>query len=207
MANVLQFSPRPPSKFGFERVSKRKKGLTGRKGQLNLFGRSEASVLRLPSTAGAFEEGLLLDERNDPRAEEAYRKAIEEGDSIADAYCNLGILLSRSGKTARAFDSFTKSLEHDPRHFESHFNLANLYFDAGDLKLARVHYEIASEVDPEFANLYFNLGLVLASQEEFSDAIAAFRRYQSLSPEEAEKANNILATLEQSLSLRHRAGR
>jgi len=203
MANVLPFTQRPPSKFGFERVSKRKKGPSGRKGQLNLFGGREANVLRLPSNTSPFEEALLLDERADPLAEEAYRTAISEGDGVADAYCNLGILQSRAGKTAQAFDSLTKSLEHTPRHFESHFNLGNLYFDAGDLKLARLHYEMAVKIDGAFANLYFNLGLVLASQGELSEAIGAFRRYQSLVPDDASKANNILATLQQSLDLKN----
>lgn len=199
MANVLQFTPRPPSKFDFERVRKRKKGPAGKRGQLNLFG-GGAQVLHLPSDISPFEEALLLDERGDERAESVYRQAIEEQDSVADAYCNLGILQSRSGKTPQAFDSFTRSLEHSPRHFEAHFNLANLYFDSGDLKLARLHYEMAMEVDPEFSNLYFNLGLVLASQGELHEATEAFRKYQSLAPDEASKADNILVTLERSLA-------
>ncbi|MDH4071169.1 MAG: tetratricopeptide repeat protein [Ignavibacteria bacterium] len=203
MTNVLQFTPRPPSKFGFERVRKRKKGPAGKRGQLNLFSGGGAQVLRLPSDISPFEEALLLDERDDERAESAYRQAIEEQDSVADAYCNLGILQSRSGKTAQAFDSFTKALEHSPRHFEAHFNLANLYFDSGDLKLARLHYEMGLEVDPEFANLYFNLGLVLASLGDLRPASEAFRKYRQLAPpEEASKADNLLESINRSLNTR-----
>jgi tetratricopeptide (TPR) repeat protein len=199
MANVLQFSQKPPSKFGFERVRKRSKSPGGKRGQLNLFA-GGAQVLKLPSEISPFEEALLLDERGDERAAEVYRQAIAEGDDIADAYCNLGILQSKEGSTAKAFDSLTRSLEHSPRHFEAHYNLGNLYFDAGDLKLARMHYDLALEIDADFPNLYFNLGLVLASMAELKPAIDAFLRYQRMvPPEEAKKAADILETLHRSL--------
>ena len=80
---------------------------------------------------------MLLDEREDRRAADSYRRAIAEGDCPADAYCNLGIIESKAGRMAKAFDCFTKSLEHDPRHFESHYNLGNLYFEEDNLRLAQ----------------------------------------------------------------------
>jgi tetratricopeptide (TPR) repeat protein len=200
VATVLPFTPGTPSKFGFQRVRRKEKEGGPKPGQLNLFSGTGAQVLKFPGQVGPFEEALLLDEQGSERAEEVYRRAISEGDSVADAYCNLGIIQSTGGETARAFDSFTKSLEHDPRHFESHYNLGNLYFEQGDLRVARMHYEMALEVFPDFPNLYFNLGLVLASQSEFLRAIDAFRKYQKLVPrEEARKADDILATLERSL--------
>ncbi len=58
---------------------------------------------------------------------------------------------------------------------ESHFNLANLYFECGDMRLARLHYEIAAEIEPSFPNLYFNLALVHAVDGEIDEAIAALR--------------------------------
>ena len=100
MGKVLEFSPKPPSKFGFERVRKRKKG-AAKPGQMNLFGSPVGHILRMPTNAGPFEEALVLDERNDRRAEEAYLRAISEGDSVADAYCNLGILESKAGGLQR----------------------------------------------------------------------------------------------------------
>ena len=204
MTNVLQFSPRPPSKFGFERVKKRKKDRPEKHGQLSLFTGAGGQVYRLPTDIGSFEEALLLDERGDARAREVYRRAISEGDSVADAYCNLGIIESKAGETAKAFDCFTNSLEHDPRHFECHYNLGNLYFEAGDLRIARMHYEIGSELDSSFPNLYFNLGLVLALMEELQPAIDAFKKYQQLAPkEEGRKADDVMIILQRSLALKH----
>ena len=80
-------------------------------------------------------------------AGDAYRAAIESEDYVADAYCNLGILEHEGGEVPRAFDCFATALKDDPRHFESHYNLATLYFETEDLRLARLHYELAAEIE------------------------------------------------------------
>ncbi len=198
MGEIVQFPSRQPSKFGFERVRKRRKNNPD---QMNLFSPKPGEVRRLPTGMGPFEEALLLDERGDRLAEESYRKAISDGDFVADAYCNLGIIESGAGRIAKAFDCFTKSLEHDPRHFESHYNLGNLFFGADNMRLAKMHYELAAEIDPEFANLYFNLGLVLALLEEKRAALEAFVRYQLLAPrEERRNADDLISGLRKSLA-------
>ncbi len=202
MGKVLQFSPKPPAKFDFERVKKRKKDGPPLRDQLNLFS-SGAQVLRLPSDISPFEEALLLDERGDSHTEDAYRRAIAEGDSLADAYCNLGILESKAGRVAKAFDCFTKSLEHDPRHFESHYNLGNLYLEEGNVRLARMHYGLAAEVEPGFPNLYFNLGLVHALNNDYPAALATLTKYKELAPaEEGTKADELLENLKRSVTER-----
>ena len=210
MANILQFNAKPPARLGFERVKKRKQESPKRQDQLNLFTAATpaeaigaAQIIHLSPRFGPFEEGLLLDERGDGRAQELYWRAIEEGDSVADAYCNLGVLESQAGRIAKAFDCFTKSLELDPRHLESHYNLANLYLEAGDLKLSKVHYEIAAEIEPGFVNTYFNLGLVHALSGDFKSAVNALKKYKALAPaEEAGKADELLSTLNRSIAIR-----
>lgn len=157
-------------------------------------------MFRLPTDMSPFEEALVLDERGDERAEEAYRHAIEEGDGIADAYCNLGIIESKAGHVAKAFDCFTKSLEHDPRHFESHYNLGNLYLDEGNLRLAKLHYELALEVDPQFPNIHFNLGLTHALNQDYAAAVASLKKYKELAVvEEGGKADELLQNLQRSV--------
>jgi tetratricopeptide (TPR) repeat protein len=198
MGKITQFPAKQPSKFGFERVKRRKKEDPD---QLNLFSSGMGRILRFPTNMSPFEEALLLDERCDSRAEKAYLRAISEGDFVADAYCNLGIIESKAGRIAKAFDCFTKSLEHDPRHFESHYNLGNLYFEGDNLRLARMHYELAAEINPIFPNLFFNLGLVLALLEEKKAAIDAFVKYQQLAPrEERRNADDLISGLKRSLA-------
>jgi tetratricopeptide (TPR) repeat protein len=195
MDKIIPF-PKKPSKFGFERVKKRRKANPA---QVSLSSSGGGQVRRLPTHLSPFEEALLLDERNDRGAEDSYRRAISEGDLVADAYCNLGIIESKAGRVAKAFDCFTRSLEDDPRHFESHYNLGNLYFEGENLRLARMHYELAREVNPESPNLYFNLGLVLALLGEKKAAVEAFLQYQQLAPsEERKNADDLIRGLRKS---------
>jgi len=199
MGQIIKFPGQAP-KFGFKRVKKRSKAAED-PGQLNLFAQPAAPILDLVLELGRFEQALLWDERGDAKAAELYKKAIEEGDCVADAHCNLGIIESQQGNTAKAFDCFTTSLKHNPRHSESHYNLGNLYFDANDFRLAQMHYEMAAEVDPLFPNVYFNLALVQAINNELAAAISALTKYQELVPkEEGRNADELLRALRQSLA-------
>jgi tetratricopeptide (TPR) repeat protein len=198
MGKIIPFPGKQPSKFGFERARKIREENPD---QLNLFSAKSGEVRRLPTNISAFEVALLQDERNDDRAAESYRRAISEGDRVADAYCNLGIIESRAGRTTKAFDCFTKSLEHNPRHLESHYNLGNLYFDVDNLRLARMHYEFAAEISNTSPNLYFNLGLVLALLDEKKGAIEALVKYQDLAcPEEQRNVDDVICGLRKSLA-------
>lgn len=166
------------------------------RGQLNLFQETQGRLIQLPVQRGPFEEALLMHECGDQRAAALYRKAIFEGDSIADAHCNLGILEFDAGNTPEAFNQFTHSLKDDPRHFESHFNLANLYFETGDLRLARLHYEIAAEMEPSCADLLFNLGLVHVMNGDLNAAVTVLRKAKDLASEdEAGKVRELLASI------------
>ncbi len=154
-----------------------------------------------------FEQALISDERGDTQAAELYAKAIEDQDCVADAFCNLGIIESKKGNTAKAFDCFTTSLRHDPRHSEAHYNLANLYFEVNDFRLAQIHYEMAAEVDPTFANVYFNLALVQSINNELGAAVTTLTRYQQLvRPDEARNADDLLRNLRQSLAAKTDSG-
>ena len=201
MAQLIEFPGQNPTKIGFKRVQARQQADLERHGQLNLFRQPRGQVVDLPRQLTPFEEALLLDEHDDEKAAAAYHCAIEAGDCVAEAYCNLGIIQSEGGTFTEAFDSFTLSLVNDPRHFESHYNLGNLYLDEGDFRLARLHYEICAVLEPEFPDTYFNLGLVLAMTREFDLAKDSILRYKALVPEqERVKADELLASLKQSLT-------
>ena len=170
-------------------------------GQMNLFkGGVAAKVARLLSP---FEEALLLHERGEANAAEYYREAIREGDNIADAYCNLGIIELEQGNVTKALDCFTLSLKNEPRHVEAHYDLANLYFDAGDLKLARLHYESAAELEPSFAPLYYNLALVCYQLGDLDGAFGSLARYKEIAPEDEDMqtTDELLKWLEQARDL------
>ena len=199
MAQILKF-PVQASKFGYKRVKKCAKAVEN-PDQLHLFPQTMAQILNFAPDLSRFEQALMLDERGDLKAAELYAKAIEEHDCVADAYCNLGIIESQKGNTAKAFDCFTTSLKHNPRHSEAHYNLGNLYFDVNDLRLAQIHYEMAGETDPLFANVYFNLALVQAITNDLGAAISALTKYQNLvSEDERRNTDELLDNLKKSLA-------
>lgn len=201
MAKILKMPVKAPSKFGYRRAKKKRLTDPEKKDQLNLFLKSNPNILNLQVDLTPFEQALILDERGDHQAGEAYARAISAGDSIADAYCNLGIIESREARSAKAFDCFTQALKNEPRHFESHYNLANLYFDLGDLRLAQVHYELAAELAPKFPNIYFNLGLVQTINKDFNAAEVALERYRQLVSEgEGREAQRVLSSLKRKLA-------
>jgi tetratricopeptide (TPR) repeat protein len=193
MAKVVKFPGPTPEKFGLQKARKKQGDVPAKPGQLNLFG---GRVVKL-SHLTTFEEALMLDEsRNFEAARSLYIKAIEEGDFVADAYCNLGIIESYPGNHAKAIDCFTKCLAHEPRHYEAHYNLANLYAEVGNYSLAKVHYGISIEIEPGFPNSYFNLGLTLAMNKEFKEAVTMLQRYRQLTPPEEHKyANDLIDQL------------
>ena|SRR5437016_7022333 len=199
MGQILKF-PVQASKLGYKRVRKRAKAAEN-PDQLILFPQSTAQILDFVPELGRFEQALMFDERGDLKAAQLYRKAIEENDCVADAYCNLGIIESKQGNTAKAFDCFTTSLKCNPRHSEAHYNLGNLYFDVNDFRLAQIHYEMAAEVEPSFPNVYFNLALVQSINNDLGAAISALTKYQELvSPEEGRNARELLDNLRKSFA-------
>jgi tetratricopeptide (TPR) repeat protein len=199
MGEILKF-PGDATRLGYSRVRKR-----GRRAddpnQLDLFLAPPARISSFSAAFSPFEQALMCEERGDVQAAELYAKAIENQDCVADAFCNLGIIESKKGNTAKAFDCFTTSLKNDPRHSEAHYNLANLYFEVNDFRLAQIHYEMAAEVDPTFANVYFNLALAQSINNELAAAISTLTKYQQLVPaNEARHAEELLRNLRQSLA-------
>jgi tetratricopeptide (TPR) repeat protein len=164
-------------------------------GQLNLFRAETGRVARLMTS---FEEALLLHEHGDSKAAGCYLEAIAEGDNVAEAYCNLGIINLEANDFAKALDNFTLSLKCDPRHVEAHYNLGNVYYDAGDLRLARLHYEAAIQIEPGFSLVYFNLALVYHKLNELTLAYGALEKYRQLEPndEEIEAINQLLRAMQ-----------
>lgn len=154
-------------------------------GQLNLF-RGGTEGGKLSRLLTPFEEALLLHEQGDPKAAESYLEAISDGDNVAEAHCNLGIINLDLGNVGKALDNFTLSLKHEPRHVEAHYNLGNLYYDAGEFPLARLHYEAAAQIESGFSLVYFNLALVYHRLSDLPAALGALEKYKQLEPDDAE---------------------
>ena len=197
MANIIQF-PSQKGQSGLKRVKKKTNVELKRTEQIDLFTEDgpQANIYIMPTDMSPFERALILDEKGDEGAKDAYRKALESEDCEADSYCNLGILEYEEGSTVRAIDCFTRSLKADPRHFESHYNLANLYSELGNLPLAKMHYEFARELQPEFADVCFNLGIVYAMIRDYESSVKVLSEYKDMVPkEDAENAERLIESI------------
>jgi tetratricopeptide (TPR) repeat protein len=165
-------------------------------GQMRLF-RAEPGQVQVSRLLTPFEEALVLHGQGDVTAAEFYQEAIAEGDNVAEAYCNLGIIELDTGDTIGALENFTQSLKNDPRHVEAHYNLANLYYDAGDFPLARLHYEAAIQIEPNFSLVYYNLALVYHRLNKVEAARQSLNKYKDLEPgdEEIELVDQLLKAM------------
>ena len=205
MSRVVKFPQSTPSKFGYKKATVKR----GRKkvnledfGQLNMFDQaSEAKVINLKPNMASFEEALLMDEQgHSEKAIDLYNRAINGKENIADSYCNIGVIYSQKKEHSKAIDAFTRGLKADPRHFEAHYNLANLFSDIGNIPLAKVHYQMSVTINPEFSNGYYNLGLILATNREYEEAIDAFVKYKETAPaDEKENAMELIRNINQSI--------
>ena len=198
MARVVQFPVNPPAKLGPKKASRRKKANLEDFGQLNLFDQlpDTTPLISLPKSSSFFEEALSLDDQGSAEAERYYLLAIDNGESVEDALCNLGIMKSGQGEHAIAIDFLTKCLQKNPRHFEAHYNLGNVYSDLGNLELAKVHYELSTQIEPNYPNSFYNLGLVLISMKRYKEAIHRINQFVELAPDsELHTASELIKTL------------
>ena len=198
MGELIRFPKVSPRRLDFARA-KRHSDPTDF-GQLSLFSEPTGDLILFPHRLGKFERAVLLDERDPVAAAQLYREAISDGDYVADAYCNLGILETREARVDEALDCFTRALVFHPRHLEAHYNLANLYVDLGNIRLARAHYLLVTRIDPDFSNAYFNLGLVQTMMGEFSSAICSLEQFKRLAdPLDISKAEELIRKLKEVL--------
>ena len=203
MTRIVKFPISSSSKIGFKKARRRRKIDLEAYGQLNLFSSQvkEAKIISISARENLFEKATKWDEEgNLTLAKEYYLKAIQKGESVADAFCNLGVIQSEEHEYSQAIDSFTRCLKEDPRHFEAHYNLGNVYSEVGNLGLAKIHYELCTAVEPGFASAYYNLGLSLALADDYSGAINALQHYTRLADEsEHNSANKLIKSLRETL--------
>ncbi len=203
MARIVKFPISTSVKLGFKKARRRKKVNLEDFGQLNLFNSQakEAKVISISIQENPFEKATEWDEAgNLTKAKEYYQRAIQKGESVADAFCNLGVIQSEEQAYSAAIDSFTRCLKEDPRHFEAHYNLGNVYSEIGNLSLAKVHYELCTAIEPGFASAYYNLGLSLALADDYEAAIIALQKYTQLTHEsEHDSANKLIKSLQETL--------
>jgi type IV pilus assembly protein PilF len=101
--------------------------------------------------------------------------ATEEQVKKADGYYQEG-LANLTSDRQRAFVSFQKAIQINPRHRDAHYSLGRLYALQLKFKEAEGEFRDAIRIDPEYSEAHNYLGTVLAQQERWTDAIESYRR-------------------------------
>ncbi len=109
-------------------------------------------------------------------------------------YSNLGIALSRQGKTKEAIKYFEKVEKDGPNRPALHYNMAGALSDNGQWDEAISELQKELVIQPEFAEAHNNLGIALSKKGHLDEAIAQFQKALQLNPN-APKVNYNLADI------------
>jgi len=139
------------------------------------------SSVTLYNISGAANGGLgLLD-----AAIEAFNKAVSIKPDYAEAYYNMGKVLTDQGKLEEAIEAYNKALTIKPDYADAYNNMGNALKDKGKLEEALEAYKKALAIKPDFAEVYDNMGSALNDQGKREDAIKAHNKALTIKPDYA----------------------
>ncbi|MDE3018571.1 MAG: tetratricopeptide repeat protein [Nitrospirota bacterium] len=99
----------------------------------------------------------------------------EEAFKRADGYYTEG-LANLDGDRQKAFVSFQKAIQENPKHRDAHYYSGHIYAIQGKYAQAEGEFREAVRIDPDYSEAYNYLGQVLKEQDRWQEAIAAYRR-------------------------------
>jgi tetratricopeptide (TPR) repeat protein len=108
---------------------------------------------------------------------------------------NLGLILTRQGRTDEAAAQFAAAVRFNPGFAEAQGNLGNALASAGRLAEATEHYRAAVRLKPDFTEARVGLGSALLSQGQTSEAITHYWEALRIKPNIAEAYNGLGAAL------------
>lgn len=100
--------------------------------------------------------------------------ATEESIQKSQGHYQEGIA-SLSGDRQKAFVSFQRAVQLNPKNKEAHYGLGHVYALQGKLTLAEEELRAAIQIDDGYSEAHTYLGQVLASQGKMDEAILSYR--------------------------------
>ncbi|MBN1672552.1 MAG: tetratricopeptide repeat protein [Kiritimatiellae bacterium] len=131
-----------------------------------------------------FKRGRFYQEHNRlTRAIQYYVKALENDDTFAPAYYNLGVAYRSRGDLALARDAYQAALRIQPDMTNARYNLALVFRDLSDPENAKTHLKYVLRAAPDYAPGHFALAQIYADNEDtFAVARAHYQSYLRLAP-------------------------
>ncbi len=109
---------------------------------------------------------------------------------------DLGVWLSRQGKTAEAVEQFRQAIRIAPGNAFAHGNLGLALFHSGQLDQAVDELRESIRLDPGEGKPHNSLGLALFGQGKFEASVAEFREAIRLAPRSAQAYKNLATVLD-----------
>lgn len=122
-----------------------------------------------------------------------FRKAIELDPESAHARDNMATVLAEKGELLASLREYIAALNIDPESPTAHYNLACFLATHGR-ELAVREYQHVSKLEFDYPEVHLNLGLTLAEQGRFEEAIQSYQTALELDPEDP-VARHELATV------------
>jgi superkiller protein 3 len=107
---------------------------------------------------------------------ECYRRALKIDPGFGEAHNNLGILLTKQGRTDEAVAEYRKAIELNPNRAELYNNLGNLLATQGRPDEAIGQFQKALAVDPDYTEAHFNLANLFLAQGRWDEAIEHYQQ-------------------------------
>jgi tetratricopeptide (TPR) repeat protein len=130
--------------------------------------------------ASSFDDGSVT---NQPRAETAYRRALEIDPELVPALINLANIHYANDRLIEALALYERAETLAPEAFEAHFNLGNIYHDLGRYDHAETCYRRALTLNPTYPEAHLYLAVVLEKAGRSEAARPHWRTYDQLAPD------------------------
>jgi tetratricopeptide (TPR) repeat protein len=135
--------------------------------------------------------GSVLAAQGDPKAEQAYRRAIMLRPDHPETHYNLGVFFLEAGRLDEAIACNRKALMLRADFMPAHNNLANALRAQGRLEESLVHYAQAVQLQAGFADAWSNYGAALREAGRVEEALTALERAVALNPQSWSAISNL----------------
>ncbi len=126
-----------------------------------------------------------------PRAEAAYRLALQLQPANAQLWYLLGALRQAQGKLPDAIQHYGQALRLQPRFGQAQHDLGVALVQLGRSQDALHHFQEAVRLQPNSPDFHRSLGGILRTLGRFEEATMSLRQSLSLRPESAETHNSL----------------
>jgi Flp pilus assembly protein TadD len=145
-----------------------------------------------------FNSGVtFFNQKEFPKAIQAYQKVIELDPTYVEAYNNLGIVYQTMGDVERAFGAYQKSTEINPRYEKGYNNLGLLFLLEDRYEEALDTFQKVLAINPNHIECHINLGILFKKKGQWEKAIESYQKALSVNPLHRETHYNIALLYEQ----------